>query len=167
MYAVDRTICCGSHKSRLHIARLRLGSVYLVPSAHLSPYCKWQLDQFIHFCRAHGHQGCIQQTDRMTDRLTNHHVWLRSRVVSVLDSGTEGPGFKSQPRCCRVSLRQTLHTHCASVHQAAKLVAALSRVVGQLQAWRKVMAAYRRVYDSHHLQADCKEPGSAPEPYAL
>ena len=27
------------------------------------------------------------------------------------------------------SLRQTAHTHCASVHQAAKLVAALSRVV--------------------------------------
>jgi len=23
--------------------------------------------------------------------------WLDSRVVSVLDSGTEGPGFKSQP----------------------------------------------------------------------
>ena len=28
------------------------------------------------------------------------------------------------------------------------------------------MAAYRRVYDSRHLQADCREPGSAPEPYA-
>ena len=28
------------------------------------------------------------------------------------------------------SLRQTVHTHCASVHQAAKLVAALLRVVG-------------------------------------
>ena len=28
------------------------------------------------------------------------------------------------------------------------------------------MAAYRRVYDSRHLQADCKAPGSAPEPYA-
>jgi len=27
------------------------------------------------------------------------------------------------------------------------------------------MAAYRLVYDSHHLQADCQEPGSAPEPY--
>ena len=27
------------------------------------------------------------------------------------------------------------------------------------------MAAYHRVYDSHHLQADCQEPGSAPEPY--
>ena len=28
------------------------------------------------------------------------------------------------------------------------------------------MAANRRVYDSRHLQADCQEPGSAPEPYA-
>jgi len=28
------------------------------------------------------------------------------------------------------------------------------------------MAAYRRVYDSRHLQADCQETGSAPEPYA-
>ena len=29
------------------------------------------------------------------------------------------------------------------------------------------MAAYRRVYDSRHLQADCQEPGLTPEPYAL
>ena len=63
------------------------------------------------------------------------------------------------------SLRQTVHTHRASVHQAAKLVAALLRVAGLLQALRKVMAAYRRVYDSRYLQADCREPGSAPEPY--
>ena len=28
------------------------------------------------------------------------------------------------------SLTQTVHTHCASVHQAAKLVAALLRVAG-------------------------------------
>ena len=28
------------------------------------------------------------------------------------------------------------------------------------------MAAHRRVYDSCHLQADCQEPGSAPEPYS-
>ena len=53
--------------------------------------------------------------------------WLSSQVVSVLDSGAEGPGFKSQSWRCRVtSLRQTVH--CASVHQAAKLVAALLRV---------------------------------------
>jgi len=89
--------------------------------------------------------------------------WLGSRVVSMLDSGAEGLGFKSQSRRC---LRQTVHTHRASVHQAAKLVAALLTVAGLLQAWRKVMAAYRRVYDSRHLQADCKEPGSALGPYA-
>jgi len=30
--------------------------------------------------------------------------WLGSRVVSVPDSGAEGPGFKSQPRRCRVTV---------------------------------------------------------------
>jgi len=33
-----------------------------------------------------------------------------SRVVSVLDSGAEGPGFKSQPRCCRVTVLGKLFT---------------------------------------------------------
>ena len=56
--------------------------------------------------------------------------WLGSRVDSVLNSGREGPGFKSQSRRCRVTVSGTVHTHCASVHQAAKLVAALLRVAG-------------------------------------
>jgi len=30
--------------------------------------------------------------------------WLGSRVVSVLDSGAEGPGFKSQSRRYRVTV---------------------------------------------------------------
>jgi len=64
-------------------------------------------------------------------------------------------------------LRQTVHTHCASVHQAAKLAAALLRV-----AWVTAGLAenngslpFSVVHDSRHLQADCQEPGSAPEPY--
>ena len=36
--------------------------------------------------------------------------WLGSRVVSVLDSGAVGPGFKSQPRCCRVTVLGKLFT---------------------------------------------------------
>ena len=36
--------------------------------------------------------------------------WLGSRVVSVLDSDTEGPGFKSQPRRCRVTVSGKLFT---------------------------------------------------------
>jgi len=34
------------------------------------------------------------------------------------------------------------------------------------RAWWKVMAAYCRVYGFGHLRADCRGPGSAPEPYA-
>ena len=38
--------------------------------------------------------------------------WLGSRVVSVLelDSGAEGPGFKSQPQRCRVTVLGKLFT---------------------------------------------------------
>ena len=36
--------------------------------------------------------------------------WLGSRVVSVLDSGTEGPGFKLQLRRCRVTVLGKLFT---------------------------------------------------------
>jgi len=36
--------------------------------------------------------------------------WLGSRVVSVLDSGAEGPGLKSQPRRCRVTVLGKLFT---------------------------------------------------------
>ena len=92
-------------------------------------------------------------------------AWLGSRVVSVLDSGAEGPGFKSQAAATLSgnSLRQTDHTQFTPLfHEAAKLVAALLRVAGVTA----VMAAYSRVYDSRHLQADCQEPGSASEPYA-
>ena len=82
--------------------------------------------------------------------------------LSCWTQALKGPGSESQIAVVTLSgnsRRQTVHTHCASVHQAAKLVAALLTVAGLLQVWRKVMAAYRRVYDSHHLQADCQEPG--------
>jgi len=36
--------------------------------------------------------------------------WLGSRVVSVLDSGAEGPGFKSQPQRCWVTVLGKLFT---------------------------------------------------------
>ena len=40
----------------------------------------------------------------------SHSRWLGSRAVSVLDSGAEGPGFKSQPRRCRVTVLGKLFT---------------------------------------------------------
>jgi len=56
--------------------------------------------------------------------------WLGSQVVSMLDSGEDQPGYKMVVTLSVNSLRQTDHTHCASVHQATKLVAVFLRVVG-------------------------------------
>ena len=42
--------------------------------------------------------------------LDNVMFALGSRVVSVLDSGAEGPGFKSQSRRCRVTVLGKLFT---------------------------------------------------------
>ena len=36
--------------------------------------------------------------------------WLGSRVVNVLDSDAEGPGFKLLPRRCRVTVLGKLFT---------------------------------------------------------
>ena len=80
------------------------------------------------YCRRHSQTGLLLNS-LFWPAYVVFLRWLGSWVVSVLDSGAEGLGFKSQPRCCRVSLRQTVHTHCVSVRQAAKLVAALLRVV--------------------------------------
>ena len=64
------------------------------------------------------------------------------------------------------SLRQTVHTHRASVHQAAKLVAAFLRVARVTAGLADSNGSLRRVYDSRHLQADCQVLGLAAEPYA-
>ena len=46
----------------------------------------------------------------------------------MLDSGAEGPGSNRSRDTVGNSLKQTVHTHRAFVHQAAKLVAALLRI---------------------------------------
>ena len=53
---------------------------------------------------------------------------LGSRLVSVLDSGAEGPGFKSQPRRCRVTVSGKLFTPIVPLFTKQRnLVAALLR----------------------------------------
>ena len=46
----------------------------------------------------------------MKNSVTTSMGRLGSRVVSVLDSGAEGPGFKSQSRRCRVTVLGKLFT---------------------------------------------------------
>ena len=63
--------------------------------------------------------------------ITQLYRLLGSRVVSVLDSGTEGPGYKLQPRRCRVTVLGELFTPIMPLlTKQQKLVAALLRVVG-------------------------------------
>jgi len=55
--------------------------------------------------------------------------WLGRWVVSTLDSSADGPRVQiAVATLSGNSLRQTVHTHCTSVHQTAKLVAAILRV---------------------------------------
>ena len=58
---------------------------------------------------------------------TQRRGWLGSRVVSVLDSDAEGPGFKSQPRRCKVTVLGKLLTPMPLITKQ-RLVAALLRV---------------------------------------
>jgi len=58
-------------------------------------------------------KGQLQVTKkikRLTFTLYAYDGWLGRQVVSVLDSGAEGPGFKSQPQCSRVTVLGKLFT---------------------------------------------------------
>jgi len=58
--------------------------------------------------------------------------WLGSRVVSVLDSGAERPGFKSQSRRCRVTVLGKLFTPIVSLLRVAGVTAGLAESNGSL-----------------------------------
>ena len=64
------------------------------------------------------------------------------------------------------SLRQTVRIHCASVHQAEKLVAALLRFTGVIAGLAESNGQPTTGLAHVACRHDCQEPGSALEPYA-
>ena len=63
------------------------------------------------FHRFHLHRSCkVHRFCSLCQHCTISVGWLGSRVVSVLDSGAERPGFKSQSRRCRVTVLGKLFT---------------------------------------------------------
>ena len=69
------------------------------------------------FCVSVGHDlSCANMTEQAGHKPGKRRIlrefflliygpgWLGSRVVSMPNSGAEGPGFKSQPRCCPVTV---------------------------------------------------------------
>jgi len=74
---------------------------------HLANTIKW-----INLC-GNGDVTCRYHCCVNSLHLTIHYIqhgWLGNQVVSVLDSGTEGSGFKLQPRHCRVTALGKLFT---------------------------------------------------------
>ena len=55
--------------------------------------------------------------------------WLGSRVVSVLDRGAVGPGFKSQPRRCRITVLGKLFTPIVPLFLVEGAVEAAGHVI--------------------------------------
>jgi len=60
-------------------------------------------------------QAAINVQQVTSDFIDVSEWWLGSRVVSVLDSGAEGSGFKSQSRRCRVTVLGKLFTPIVSL----------------------------------------------------
>ena len=65
--------------------------------------------------RCKGRFSTLRSSEQLTDWLCfQSPTPPGSRVASVLDSGAEGPGFKSQPRRCRVTvLANCSHPSCS------------------------------------------------------
>ena len=66
----------------------------------------WQMTVSPLSCRPHSSAAGT----RDTGIVSRYVMWLGSRVVSVLDAGAEGPGFKSQSRPCWVTVLGELFT---------------------------------------------------------
>ena len=88
------------------------GSLGAQESVNL-PYT--DLDRFGRICTSHGLHRQTEKPRYVATSSANVHKLhiqslLGSRVVSVLDSGAPRPGFKSQPRRCRVTVFGKLFT---------------------------------------------------------
>ena len=70
------------------------------------------MDKFVKFHVKFSHDLTSQKSlpSANFDRVIFKNGWLGSRVVSVLDSGAEGPGFKSQSRRFRLIVLRKLFT---------------------------------------------------------
>ena len=90
-------------------------------------------------------------------------VWLGGRVVGEPDLQSTGRRFESRPtRCPECNSGQIVYTRVSLSPRSIIWYRPMSgdaRRLGEvtaLRVWRKVMAAYRRVYGFGHLRADCR-----------
>jgi len=95
--------CCSDDNDWWEAERVDSGEVGMIPRNYVT------LDN-------NDKESQLYVTSSRSSRFTSADIllpllWsLGSRVVSVLDSGAEGPGFKSQPRRCRATVLGKLFT---------------------------------------------------------
>ena len=102
---------CSAHRlCAVHLAVSR-GCLYVCACGVMSVCCTcWCGHPAYHIIRS-----TYQRTNGRTAVFVACTLCLGSRVVSVLDSGAEGPAFKSQSRRCRVTVLGKLFTPIVSL----------------------------------------------------
>ena len=113
---------------------------------------------------------CLQWAQGVC-QIANNTI-LGGSVAELLACWTQaqGPGFKSQPRCCRVTVlgkQNCSHPTCLCSPSRKIGSSPLKGCGGNCRPggkWWQPTVGF--MLTSRHLQADCQEPWSAPEPYA-
>ena len=84
----------------------------------------------VHRRNAWPSRGARRRGPRVGSELVGHCGGSAAEWLACWTQAQKAPVQIAAVTLSGSSLKQTVHTHCASVHQAAKLVAALLRVAG-------------------------------------
>ena len=105
-YTMPQKICHQLHQVCSYIT-VHVLNFTSVAAVHIMFLCR--------FYWARALNTCIPRELFTLEFFSSGWGWLGCRVVSVLDSGAEGPGYKSQPRRCRVTVLGKLFTPVVSL----------------------------------------------------
>jgi len=88
-----------------------LGEASFMGEGRLPAHCEvWGISGVSRSYYVGGSSDAAFRSQYCAARITKLTTRVGSRVVSVLDSGAEGLGFKSKPRRCRVTVLGKLFT---------------------------------------------------------
>ena len=149
---------------------------------------------YYHITHTHPFIGPFSGTTRVSRCQKGKPIWILLKQETVSGSGISWAVCKSAPCSRQITTPAPHHSvflqvGCPSYHIAHHVISLSCRPSYHITTCQndcvlflpsrhctftdlllclfcQYMAAYRRVNDSRHIQADCQEQGSAPEPYA-
>jgi len=96
---------------------------------------------------------------------TQHKTCKTKTKITVCKTKAKTDFLVSDQSCPKTDSLRPHHWLPSSIIWYRPMGGDVWRLGRYSRAWPKVIAAYRRVYGFGHLQADCRGPGSALEPY--